>query len=114
MEKAIQKAIEGGYEPFNSIRLVSVDKIEQTDFQTLTLYHQGTNASRASITIHRVLLDPEFWICLGNQLDKEFVESQMPDFVSFDKWDSKLYHHRFIDHIWEGKSADEFFKNLLK
>ena len=78
---------------------------------------------------HGELLDPKFWQALGRALGWEkqvCAKCGYPaenlgvycggcdtelDIIPYPEW---LYHwHRFVDHLAEGKPADEFFAVLL-
>lgn len=121
MEKAIEKAIEGGY-PHRWYIPSGMDFHEQVEF-----------TKREFKEPEEILLDPLFWQCLGKQQGwKENVwichidgvidghnvtNDEKCDFcktpVSCGKeWVFKM--HRLIDHIIEGKSVDSFFEELLK
>ena len=89
MENAIKKAIEGGYEP---------DKIKM----------YGASEWRQLL-----LLDPDFWKCLGKALGWGYDFVRDPSEI-YDQEQWKDEWHRFIDHLASGKSADSFFEELLK
>lgn len=114
MEKAIKKALEGGY---------SLSGYSKSNPKTYI----------ADQKQYELFLDPLFWKCLGKQQGwKENVwichidgvidghnvtNDEKCDFcktpVSCGKeWVFKM--HNFIDHIVEGKSIDSFFEELLK
>lgn len=115
MEKAIKRALEGGYAKNDPIILKSfLDHYE----------------------IH--LLSPLFWQALGkaegweDECDKcgtlqTVIDSEVAEYnesvckvhnglgnahIMFFQW--KAVWHKFIDHLAEGKDAESFFKNLLK
>lgn len=98
MEKAIKRAIEGGWE----------DKMFGMDCETDTFDH--------------ALLDPLFWQALGKA--ERWEESTVHSCIFCDGNDEgsgdylgpewKWQMHRFIDHIIEGKPIDTFFDELLK
>lgn len=106
MEQAIRKSIEGGWD---------ASRMEW-------------NGCEASIT-HDVyaiaFYDPEFWKCLGKAMG--WGNSTKSYYQSLGKGNGKpiysgeLYEvaswlwnwHRFIDHLAEGKSVDDFFNELL-
>jgi len=96
MEKAIQKAIEGGY----------IESI-----------HDGWKEWQGDY-----LLDPIFWQCLGKaegwkkwkkdggmELDEPVSRGQEPFLQPSWKW----YWHSFIDHIADGGDIDTYFHKLL-
>ena len=116
MEKAIQKAIEGGYE----------DRSFNAGF------------ARTPQTNSVMLLDPLFWQTLGKALGwkkvikyivpsyskeeflrmlskfKPFEDTQTIEKILRMDDESQWIHewHRFIDHLAEGKDAESFFQSL--
>ena len=107
MKEIIQKAMEGGY---------------------------VCNESMALEYFGEIFLDPLFWQALGNSLGwKEEIEIFMDDYhndhpfmggtldypydegagMTFNSEEWKYKWHSFIDHLAEGKEAEEFFKQLL-
>ena len=65
-----------------------------------SFYINDGDGGFAHLCYDEILLDPEFWRCLGESLGWEEGG-----------W---LYHwHRYIDHIAEGRNTEEFFENLL-
>ena len=100
MKEAIQKAVEGGFEPTIAERECCDD---------INFYH----------TQYKLLCDPLFWQCLGKAIGKYGrKETYVPrsgevDIVYsdneqwFDGW------HDFITHLSKGGNPDNFFKELL-
>lgn len=88
MEKALYKAQEAGY------------KIASTGVE------MPTPAQPRSLK--EVMLDPEFWKCLGKSLGWGDETQQNPFAPSY-----KNAWHMFIDHLAEGKDPNSFFENLL-
>lgn len=106
MERAIKKAVEEGY---------------GKDWFSLEQYDVSDNST--------ILLDPLFWQSLGkaegwgqsgetyctlcrkygNELKNCKCLGQVYDYKNW-----RFEMHRFIDHIIEGKSIDDFFNQLLK
>lgn len=108
MAKAIKRAIEGGYDcpGYIAKRLHSQD--DDKELFRLNIY-----------AISTFVLDPLFWQALGKVegWDSDYFYNQaysqdMSLFGSDESW--KMNWHRFIDHLIEGKSADDFFNTLLK
>jgi hypothetical protein len=96
MEKAILKAQEGGYLLEPSYRDWITEKATS---------HAGD-----------ILLDPEFWRCLGKAEgwggSPKFRNEQSYKIHEYHMW--QAHWHRFIDHLSEGKDINSFFDNLLK
>lgn len=108
MKNAIQKAIYGGY--------------------MHRWYMEDDNDPANSLSFRepeKMLLDPEFWRCLGVAMGDgkskviksggEPVDSISVNIVGgkiIERW--RFRWHRFIDHLASGGSADEFFNDLLK
>lgn len=93
MKQAIQKAIEGGYKCVESEVLA--------DGVWADLFRKA------------ILLDPLFWQALGKAMGwgmKGLYEGEKGQVMEY--WIAVW--HTFIDHLAEGKSADEFFTELLK
>lgn len=95
MEQAIKKAIEGGYEP-EGFDLDVLRNIEENDMW-LAIGVRST-----------FLLDPLFWQSLGKAIASE--KKGIPTVRN----GATYMQHDFINHLAEGKSVDEFFKDLLK
>lgn len=113
MEKAIQKAIEGGYIPQN---------IYDNPDTSFCVYYNG----KAYLgTTALVLLDPTFWQCLGKAMGWEGKKQQVIDNGPYSRpryelggWeqtgDWKKEWHSLIDHLADGGNVDEFMNNLIK
>lgn len=107
MEKAIKKAIEGGYERYS----ISF-KIEWFSENIEEKY--------------RILLDPFFWQALGKAMGwskncRSYSKALgrgngQPIFqgrvYEIGSW--RYHWHNFIDHLAEGKDAESFFAELIK
>ncbi len=102
METAIKKAIEGGWKPIKDWHFV-----DETMFDIPNIIW----------TREIVLLDPLFWQALGKAegWQERFVSPKVSEHYKNDSGYAEWqYHwHRFIDHMVEGKSVDEFFEKLL-
>ncbi len=95
MNKAIIKAREGGW---------------NGEIPPFIESHYGEIIPKANIPDiikYKYLLDPLFWEALGKAEKWEEYEGNDEYPVYRDKW------HQFIDHIFEGKSIDSFFEELL-
>lgn len=87
MKEAIKLAIKGGYLVRKSA--------PKTTFNDIS----GSKAWQCYL-----LLDPDFWKCLGKQ---QGWENTIEGLGWINKW------HDFIDALSQGKTADKFFNNLL-
>lgn len=115
MEKAIKKAIEGGY------------KSVCGNCQESYLNHKPVRIGNRYCTrlpdTNKILLDPLFWQALGKaegwnmqKLDKWWVShtTKGGPYKIDNKSEAWLnIQHSFIDHLAEGKDADSFFESLL-
>lgn len=86
MEKAIKKAIEGGYRTKQASFLLDMPEF----------------------ALCQVWLDPLFWQALCN---KKYLPYKSGDDTSQSTW-IKCWHS-FIDHLIAGKPIDTFFEELL-
>lgn len=101
MEKAIKKAIEGGWHPKGL-------KIE--GYPISWIIQATINRSKFW---ERYCLEPLFWQALGKAMGWENGEMVIHEkMVAYQQW--KIYWHCFIDALAEGKTPDEFFNELLK
>lgn len=87
MEKAIKKAIEGGY----------------ADVFALIDTYQGIPPGMMQIMFNRCILDPKFWQALCMSMDDG--TGAIPDWR--DRW------YGFITHRIDGGEVEEFFSKLL-
>lgn len=95
--KAIQRAVEGGYK-LSFFEGEMLQKLQDKIYPAVFC---------------KEFLDPLFWSALGKA--EGWIDS-MPSTYDFNheipEW--KHHWHRFIDHLAEGKSPDDYFKELLK
>lgn len=104
MEKAIKKAIEGGY-VCNGLRPL--------DLAFLTT---GQKDKKINQLISVVLLDPLFWQALGKA--EGWPELKQPYQTGNGEWVEiswpEYKMHEFVHHINKGKDAESFFNELIK
>lgn len=65
----------------------------------------------------KILLDPNFWKCLGKAEGWEYeidYEDGENVYYKSNKGDWQFYWHNFIDHLAENKPLEDYFKNLIK
>ena len=101
MQKAIQKAIEGGYERKNGSFSFPMKLNDEFD-----IWEYDTNA---------ILLDPLFWQSIFKKTscfhDGSMYRHEAKCDIGMFEWQKEW--HRFIDHLASGKDIDSFFDNLL-
>lgn len=104
MEKAIKKAIEGGW-----------------DKDKFNMNYEGKVVTGGVVFNSIIILDPLFWQALGKAEGwDEFAGFSIyylstwkkKTEVSMKRW--KWEMHKFIDHLAEGKDVESFFEELLK
>jgi len=100
IQEAIKKSIEGGY-----YRFINGKGADNKTLRQLVSVQYDMN--EATGEIEKQLLDPLFWQCLGKSLGWGAIGNES---ILTPEW--KIYWHRFIDYLAEGKSAEEFFKEL--
>ena len=94
VQEAIEKSIEGGYVPFH----VEEDACEM----------EGKEIAHA-------IMDISFWQSLGKVMGwnlkkwTDDIPGKQPEILTPD-W--LVEWHRFIDHISQGKSIEEYFEKL--
>ena len=70
---------------------------------------EGRGFANISKSEFEMVLDPNFWQCLGKVVGWEDSELFDND-GNIQIW--KLEWHNFIDHLADGKSAEDYFKSL--
>lgn len=96
MDKAIKKAIKGGYK-----------KTILLDVSGYPYYNPG------AMQIRVVFMDNLFWEALGKAEGWGGIgTSDYPQSVYHPYW--KINWHKFIDHLAEGKDIESFFIYLLE
>lgn len=97
INETIQKAIEGGYKPPKA-----------GDFRYKL--RMGYSLEAIEWLFPKIFLDPLFWQALGKAMGWMESGSLLEKQTGQKPW---LHHwHSFIDALAEGKTAEEFFKNL--
>ncbi len=130
MEKAIKRAIEGGYE-FQSVHFPKGDPFKQSGaIYTLEGNQIVSRKSKdgwdsasymkiSDINWHRAFLDPLFWQAIGKvegwgKAQDTEGDYKTPMYSNCVPYGWCWHMHRFIDHIIEGKPIDDFFNDILK
>lgn len=127
MEKAIKKAIEGGWKKHFYFSHFNDNEVALGDNRK-----DSENNPCFYIDKHQILLDPLFWQALGKINPKKCWACNgtgyfLPDTFNQEtdrecgncnktglqerNWEEDW--HDFIDHLIEGKNIDDFFNNLL-
>lgn len=113
IEQAIKEAVKGGWVPKN---LESWNKRPSDTAEALHFLYPTAEALVQSGRLSEWFLDPAFWQALGKARglhhDYHMEAGERVYAGHTGKW--KAEWHRFIDHLAEGKSAEDFFKELLK
>ncbi len=119
MEKAIKKAIEGGYTQQWELTHIGLEKgNEIAHFKE----YDGDGYFKHRKNVYAILLDPLFWQALGKQQGWDKMDEQMQRQYTKSGGGKigvimmrYVYHwHKFIDHLAEGKDIESFFAELLK
>src|SRR3990167_9141087 len=109
IQKVIEKAIEGGY-------LFHGDKLTFDDSMGDWFVSDGDGGYIVPST-SEFFIDPLFWQALGKSLGwkkvEKHIDSGSPKYNIYfvDGWVERW--HNFIDHLASGKSAEDFFGELL-
>ena len=105
IEQAIKKAIEGGWLK----NILKNYTYEVFGTSCIEFFDKETGAKVMIIQIAEMLLDPQFWQCLGKAMGWEEVwrENNTPHIK-----DWKVYWHELIDHLAEGKTIEKYFEEL--
>ncbi len=97
IEQVIKKAIDGGFENYPSDAFLNEHWICMHD------------------TACQIFLDPSFWRSLGKAMGwaETYAPIQIVKGTNGELLQSWLSNwHRFIDHLADGKRAEEFFEKL--
>lgn len=112
IQQAIEKAIEGGYHrgQIGTSPIVEIN----CDFAITE-----TKGERNHYGLAWVWLDPLFWQSLGKAMgwkntdgSTDFVEQRLYLYEDLSSGSWLGHWHRFVDALAEGKSAEDFFKEL--
>lgn len=127
MEKAIQRAIEGGWVEKHLVGQMTYEMNWITDaFGRERLECRDDLGSVRLLDYDRAFIDPLFWKALGKAEGWTPVSyrqtAKKDDLLYFSAKDLvptvmegyRYYMFRFVDHLIEGRSIDEFFNQLLK
>lgn len=117
LEQAIQQAMEGGWKPASYRSVFELNPNNKAGVHPTT---------RASYTHLEILLDHFFWQSLGKAMGWEMTkevryysarvggsdEGDLEEIGELSEWE---YHwHRFIDHLADGGTPEDFFNQLTK
>ena len=117
LHEAVKIAIENGWTMFKGhkvdlVRFMAGDK----RLAEVVEEHEGRASSLITFSYDEFFLDPLFWQSLGKGLGWEgTVEVEIPDFpltpaLKAIQW--KVHWHHFIDAIADGRTPEEFFREL--
>lgn len=121
-KSVIEKAVQGGWEPFKPVVVVGDGSWELIDFQIYSYAHPGEEFGTARINIYHIALDPTFWQALGKALGwyagKSFWEKHdLSDLEDKDNLCPICNAHRFYNLVLQGKADNDisrFWENLLE
>lgn len=127
MEKAIKRAIKGGWKPKASVFKNS--KTKKHILETFKFCYPDAESIRQHRHFYQYLLDPLFWKALGKAekwdedsgvvFNHRFLDEKEYAFLVparfYPTQNSWQYHmHCFVDHIADEKDIDGFFNQLIK
>ena len=107
IQEAIEKAIEGGWYIQGCVPK-KVGFIEEYESNFICENKNGMSVNVMHPTAS-IFLDPSFWRSLGKEMGWE-KENVITNSVEYLEW--KGHWHRFIDYLAEGKSIEDYFKEL--
>lgn len=131
IEEVIKKAVEGGWKPKMDEKFKKKFEVEHDN----VIFYSKVNVRR--YPLDSIFIDPKFWQALGKYMGWEpqsFLMCGNADCPNQDKskefkccsecgcgfetyyngkLDWKQYWHKFIDHLAEGKTAEDYFKTLI-
>jgi hypothetical protein len=99
MEKAIIKAIQGGYRQIGQ-------NYEIVDSNSLRLYRTKDNSTTALLSKDNLLTDPNFWRCVVDALATD------NNGMVVSKSGATYLQHDFIDCVANGGDINSFFNNF--
>ena len=117
LHEAIKIAIDNGWTTFKGHKVDSVRLIPGDKRLAEVIEEYGERASSSTtFSYDEFFLDPLFWQSLGKGLGwDESVEIERPDFpltpaLKATQW--KVHWHQFIDAVADGRTPEEFFREL--
>lgn len=116
MEKAIQKAIEGGWNKIWTSCETPTGISKSHDYRDWNIQWKDTTVPQI-VRQNDFLLDPLFWQALGKAMGWGKKMSVSIASGGGTAWHTKKWQahwHDFIDHLAEGKDAESFFAELIK
>ena len=118
LDEEFKIAIENGWATFKGHKIDSVRLLNSGDKRLAEVIeeHEGRSSSSTTFSYDEFFLDPLFWQSLGKGLAwEETVEVKVPDFpltpaLKATQW--KVHWHYFIDAVADGRTPEEFFREL--
>lgn len=112
MEKAIKKAIEGGWKEGKQVKTV-----KYVTHDRINVCVGERSDPEEFLKPQEYLLDPDFWQYLGKaegwpQKLPQPYQTGNGNWIDITWWEYKW--HEFIRHLADGGNVDDFFNNLLK
>jgi hypothetical protein len=124
IKEAIQKAIEGGWGGLKDKKDIEIREIEVDNDKRVFinfLDNTGNYSDHFPYYLAEILLDPQFWKCLGKALGWDEYTA-----VEHGNWDDmrtmtkeivltwRIKWHKLIDFLAEGNTIAEYFKGIKK
>ena len=108
-QEAIKKAVEGGFEQYKGFDFNGFNLVPNSDLVELIYSAEGGDTTK-TISIQEILLYPQFWQCLGKAMGwtDNHISQGFPHY-------GKQWHfewHRLINCLAEGKTIEDYFKQL--
>lgn len=100
---AIELAIKEGWKPFDKFK----KKFEMEE--NYAIFYDSVNVRRYALDT--MFLDPLFWQSLGKARGTDGDLVGWHHGMNIEEW--KYWWHSFLDTLAEGKTAEDFFKQLL-
>lgn len=114
IKEFIEKAIEGGWQPFSDTKVRKIFEVEENEIETMIIFYDKVNVRRYSLPL--VILDPKAWKAVGkvegtdgDMVSKYAVPTEIePEMIPL--WQYKMLG--LIEALIEDKSIEDYLKTL--